>query len=663
MILDELVLHDFGIYGGRQSITLTPEKNRPITLFGGLNGGGKTTLLDALQLCLYGPAARCSNRNGLAYDDFLRRSVHRGAPASEAAIELSFRHTAAGREHQFRVHRSWKAATSGCREFFHVLRDGVLDKMATEHWLEQVEEFIPARISHLFLFDGEKVESYAELGGAADLITTAVQNLLGLDIVERLVTDLSVLERRKRTEHKPADEATPSNGLRSRITALQDERAALIREKAVAANVLDRRRGELRAIEEKYRSEGGLLFERRVMLEAQRAAGERQVADIEKELRELCAGVAPFLMVGDLLRTAAQRAEAEESARHRHETEAAISKEYESILASPVIASWPERRRIELKGEFGRRAEERRSLGQVAITLNLPAEARGLLSSVLTIELDSVHTRLQELLRRGEQVAASLAHTQDQIAAIPSPDTIAVLASKRDAVQQELAGLTVEQTAREAEITRLEKEIAALKEQETQLAEAEAHRRFAHEDVNRMLFHAARVRTTLGRFRSAVVERHVARIERLVLDSFQQLVRKRSLVADLRIDPQSFALELRGPDGHVVTSDRLSAGERQLLAIALLWGLGRSSGRPLPTVIDTPLGRLDSVHRTHLVKRYFPQASHQVLLLSTDEEIAGSYYEALRPAISRSYHLRFDEGEGRTVVESGYFGQGNGHAP
>jgi DNA sulfur modification protein DndD len=220
----------------------------------------------------------------------------------------------------------------------------------------------------------------------------------------------------------------------------------------------------------------------------------------------------------------------------------------------------------------------------------------------------------------------------------------------------------MEQQERDREISGLEREIAQLLEQEARLAEAEARERFAHEDINRMLLHSAKVRDTLGQFREAVVERHVARIERLVLDSFRQLIRKQSLVADLRIDPRTFILELRGTDSHPVTPDRLSAGERQLLAIAILWGLGRSSGRPLPTVIDTPLGRLDSIHRTHLVKRYFPRASHQVLLLSTDEEIMGDYYEALRPSINRTYHLRFDEAESRTIVEAGYLGEESSRA-
>ena len=109
--------------------------------------------------------------------------------------------------------------------------------------------------------------------------------------------------------------------------------------------------------------------------------------------------------------------------------------------------------------------------------------------------------------------------------------------------------------------------------------------------------------------------------------------------------------------GQLVPKHRLSAGEKQLLAIALLWGLGRASGRQLPIAIDTPLGRLDSSHRANLVERYFPEASHQVLLLSTDTEIAESEVNKLRDntAISHEYLLKYDAQNQQTKIESGYF--------
>ncbi len=126
----------------------------------------------------------------------------------------------------------------------------------------------------------------------------------------------------------------------------------------------------------------------------------------------------------------------------------------------------------------------------------------------------------------------------------------------------------------------------------------------------------------------------------------------------IQIDPATFAIALYDAGGAALSRQRLSEGEKQIFAISLLWGLARASARPLPAVIDTPMARLDSAHRRHLVERYFPNASHQVLVLSTDTEVDREYYELLRPAVARAYHLTYDEKLRRTVGEEGYFWRG-----
>ena len=181
--------------------------------------------------------------------------------------------------------------------------------------------------------------------------------------------------------------------------------------------------------------------------------------------------------------------------------------------------------------------------------------------------------------------------------------------------------------------------------------------RMAEDARHRMLRHSKRVRETLGKFRTNVVCRHIANMEVLMLESFRNLLRKEDLVCALAIHPETFEVTLSDRDGRPLPFDRLSAGERQLLATSLLWGLARASGRPIPTIIDTPLGRLDSSHRRHLVERYFPHASHQVVLLSTDEEVVGPYLKSLAPAVARSYLLHHDEAAAQTSIQSGYFQQ------
>jgi DNA sulfur modification protein DndD len=655
MILDEIVLHDFGVYGGRQSIALTPTaRDKPIILFGGLNGGGKTTLLDALQLAFFGNVAQCAGRGDLSYDEYLRRSVHHGALNPEASVEVAFRHTVDGEVQHWRLTRSWNAGAN-VRERFQVYRNDELDKAASEQWSAQVEDFIPQRIAPLFLFDGEKVEGYADLNEAPALIRTAIQNLLGLDIVERLGSDLHSLERRRKGELAAPAEAEALAGLRDQIQRLVSERGGHVRERAAAANDIDRMRRTTEELEQRYEREGGALFEDRGRLEAELAVSERGHEAVRRSLRELAAGALPLALVTPLLSAVAAQASAEEEARRSAQTADAIADEMSTLLALPAMHGISADVRVEVERHLNARRMQLERTADQPRYLQLEEVTRAALGGLLTGGLHETQGQARELLGQEKGLRTAIGHIRTLLSAVPNQSAVADLIAQRETARDALRFAEFEQTRRDNEIARLDRELETARERETRLLETTAREQFEREDVTRLLTHSTKVRATLERFREAVVHRHVARIEGFVLDSFRQLVRKTSLVTSLRIDPVSFALDLQGSGGQRLTAERLSAGERQLLAIAILWGLARASGRPLPMVIDTPLGRLDAEHRTRLVTHYFPHASHQVILLSTDQEITGTHYQALRPAVGRDYRLRYDQQAHRTVVETGYF--------
>jgi DNA sulfur modification protein DndD len=160
---------------------------------------------------------------------------------------------------------------------------------------------------------------------------------------------------------------------------------------------------------------------------------------------------------------------------------------------------------------------------------------------------------------------------------------------------------------------------------------------------------------TLERFQEMFLEQHLKGLAKEIGDCFALLLRKKRLIGSIRIDPKTLHIQLVGSQGRILPPEKLSAGERQLLAVSMVWGLSRASGRPIPAVIDTPLGRLDSSHRQHLVDRYFPHASHQVILLSTDEEIDEAYHKALASRISREFRVCYDETTHSSRIEPGYF--------
>jgi DNA sulfur modification protein DndD len=196
MILDEFVLHNVGAFRGRHSFVLTPPSpSKPVVVIGAFNGGGKTTFLDSLQLALFGSLARTAARRTSSYHMYLQRLIHQGVSGSEgAAVELAFHVHQEGVERNYRVLRSWTVSGSSVRERLEVLVDGKLDRPLTERWAEQVEAFVPRGVAELFFFDGEKIETLAELDNAREMLRTAIGALLGLDLVDRLATDLAVVE-------------------------------------------------------------------------------------------------------------------------------------------------------------------------------------------------------------------------------------------------------------------------------------------------------------------------------------------------------------------------------------------------------------------------------------------------------------------------------------
>ena len=439
MILDQVTLTNFGLYAGRQSVALTPpEPDKPIVLFGGLNGGGKTTLLEALQLCLFGAHAKTTSRGRLSYSEYLSRCIHDKAEEPEAGIQIAFRHTVDGVEEKYTIRRRWRRTNGRCREQFDVLKDGRLAPVLAENWASHVDDLLPANIAHLFLFDGEQIERYASPDDSASLIATAIENLLGLDVVERLGKDVRVFERRKRAESL-GDEAkaklTVAEGeladLRRRIEKLKQEKAGL-------RNTVERTRRKLEAVEQEFLRVGGNLFEQRQQVETELAEAEAALTASAEALREVAAGPLPLCLVSTLLTSAAMRDRVEREtgvARHLHGVLVERDASVDGYLAEQGVD-------VEIRTllrdylEEDRAAHERRAGRGTA--LDLPEAGRGSLAALLHGQLESATNEAGERLAAHRTTVARVSQARSIHQSIPDGDTVADVLARRDATLAEL---------------------------------------------------------------------------------------------------------------------------------------------------------------------------------------------------------------------------------
>lgn len=654
MILDSIIIENYGVYGGSQEIELSPRKNKPVILFGGLNGGGKTTLLDALQLAFYGRKAKVSKRGKLSYNDYLRSAIHSGAdPEEGACIGLRFRRILEGQEHRFLLIRSWKVGTRGVEETVTVMRNGDLDPTLAEHWAEYIEGFLPNGIAHLFFFDGEQIKELAEGENAGEMLRTAIHSLLGLDLVERLENDLRVLEKKKRGESGDPVALQQAVMAEEEVERLDAELGRLVHDSAAKKGEVDQLSKKVTVKEDEYRKSGGDLFDRRKQLEARRDELQQSVSEEEDSLRHLAAGPAPLLMLGSLLASVEKQVEGDVEIQRQKALLDVIHDRDQRML--DAMKSMPDSVAKTLKKWIDEDQLKRRKTASKEMVLGADESLLAELRHLRTNALPKSSTEIERHLRKLEGLRAEWERMEREITRIPSKESIATIQSELDSLSQQYQKAKIELASLESRREQTVRQLTEAKKRADNAGRRVAELGLDDEDRERILRHSQKTRDTLVRFREEVTRRHVRRIEALILESFTQLLRKTGLVSAIHIDPLSFELSLTGGDGSPLTFDKLSAGERQLLATSLLWGLARASGRPIPTVIDTPLGRLDSTHRQHLVERYFPVAAHQVILLSTDEEIHEQNLPRLKPAIARSYRLEYDDAMRRTTVEPGYF--------
>ncbi|MBN3872858.1 DNA sulfur modification protein DndD [Nostoc sp. JL33] len=678
MIFLELVLQNFGPYSGKQVINLNPktdeENSRPIILLGGMNGGGKTTLMDAIRLALYGPRAQCSTRGNLSYSDFLNQCVNNKAesavlgspqeeqlskridPVADTRIELLFEHIENDKPIKYRVVRSWTKNPKDGKDTLGILGDSdTWPDALVNIWDEYIENLLPLGISNLFLFDGEQVKELAEQEIPPPVVVDAIRGLLGLELADRLAVDLDILVNRKLKEVGNSKDLANLEEIETRLTQQQEDYQTTEEKVEILKNQVEELEQKQQEAFDKFISEGGKIAAERNQLELQQNTKTAEIEQVRQSMCELASDVLPLALIPNLLTQA--QAQGEKEFRHQ---QVQISKDL-LIERDQRLLTWlnqVEISPIQVEKIQSFLIQDVDSLYAKTIQI----EAPWLLADDESLsQLDNLIYHLQNSKLSAKEKSAIIKNKEEEIITLERQVQTAAAPEDYTKLRQALEAAQNQVVEAKANYETIRRRLAEL---ETIIAKSKRElsdytvENIKHKNSEHIITSAAKVQNTLKIFREKLTLRKLNKLEEEVKNCFLYLLHKSDLVHRITIDTKTFSLLLYDLNGKPVPKHRLSAGEKQLLAIAFLWGLAKVSGHRLPVAIDTPLGRLDSSHRSNLVERYFPSASHQVILLSTDTEIGKKEVETLREneAIAREYLLKYDSSTRQTtVIENQYF--------
>lgn len=322
MRIRRLMLENFGLFRGRTEIDLAPrqryKRTRPVILVGGTNGAGKTTILEAIRLCLYGPLALGERVSQNEYHSHLRDCVHRDESMlvrpQSAAVGLEFEFGLAGKLQQFHVERSWDCNGRSVTTDLSVTRNGVpLDELEQAHADEFLRDLIPRGVSQLFFFDGEKIQQMAQASDDDAALADAIRELLGLDLVSRLRGDLSIYSSKFRESDAPQSLKTELKRIDEKVHELQKKKLDVVRNSDQSQSRVDRIREEIAVLEQKLSRSGGSFASERETLTAEEGQLKQSITEIEREIRELCSDLLPFTLASQLCVSLRQQIEAEKT--------------------------------------------------------------------------------------------------------------------------------------------------------------------------------------------------------------------------------------------------------------------------------------------------------------------------------------------------------------
>ena len=612
---------------------------------------------------MYGSSFKGQKISKADYNRHVRSRLHRnleGSKADEASISLEFDYARVGYIDSFIVKRSWKYIDSAIMETLDIQENNKpLTEVNEEQWQNFLMELIPPSLSKLFFFDGEKIQTLARGQGENQHIIGSINSLLGIDLIERLKYDIKLYRSKELSDNGKDFEAKVAE-ITNRKESIESQLDFALQNKASLQSKIMRVNLEIENQELRISTEGGGFASKREQLKQEAKTLEVKIESKKEQIRSICTELLPFAYVPELCRALKNRLEYEEKEQQRQATltylsvatneltkdigdtltldSIKLSKEDKQLVASEAIKVL--RNKIEKMN--GACKENIHAVSKV--------ERHELLGWIETV-LRHVPTELKELSLTLVSLKSEYETTQKYIFNAPADDVLRPLFIKLGELHEELGRLQQQHDNLEKESESLRRQLEIVKREYDGILDE----KIQFEKSNRRMELAARTQDVIEEYLQRLRNEKIAEFRENFLECFNLLFGKENLISDVKVNEANFDITLITPQGIPISKTEFSAGERQIYAMAMIWALAKTSGRPLPFIIDTPLGRLDIEHRNNILKNFLVNASHQMIVFSTNTEIDQNWFDQLQPYIAKAYTLEYKAEKGETTVKEGYF--------
>ncbi|MFA7030431.1 MAG: DNA sulfur modification protein DndD [Candidatus Cloacimonadaceae bacterium] len=650
MKLLSLAICNYKNYCGEQKLDFSPsnqEKN--ITLIGGHNGAGKTTLFEAIKLCMFGNQYDGQPLSKVQYESYIRSCRNKlGVSEGDDRYYISMEVILDDVQPVYTItlKRIWTITEETFKEEFIILREGhAFEIVERENWQQYIYDLFPPYTIDYFFFDGEKMKDLIVGDKAETILRESARDLIGLKIYDTLLTDIGILKNKIRKSTKKDQLSQDEyDRLTKELEALNIQLNSQEEEKSNLNSQIKESEMRIMEVRDHIYRKAGAFAKAQDEYKYQINIIQEKLAGLTIEIAKMCDFV-PFIMASQLVKDAFEQLKKERALREVTNDKEVVEKIREHLSENLDVGTNILKHINQVLDKFSDSIDTTtptiliHDVNNATMTrfsefrVAIQKERKENFLSLL-IERESLDIKLQKLLIAEKKMPES-AFVAEEISEIERlKSQIQTAHSKIEKISEIIGQLSSIKDKTTVRLDEIDNDSLKLVEDKSKYVACE------------------KIEAVLQDYISYTLTTKVKVLEETISSMYQRLENKDDMVATLKLNPSTFALTLCGFDGKMINKDNLSAGEKEILALSILWGLSKLSKHHLPIVVDSLLARLDQSHVSKVATLFLPNAGAQVLLLSHNREVNKDMRNQLLPYISDEYLLSYDQ---KKKISRGYF--------
>lgn len=652
MILNKIQLTNIGAYKGINKIDFSPNDNQNVVLIGGENGAGKTTLLNAIKLGLFGSYGYGYKSESTGYYKKVTSILNQQAKKNNEnnfRIVIEFSLIEGFEKSNYKLYRFWKFTNTSLKESLDIISNGKqLSEYEKELFQTKLKEVMPPQLLDLCLFDGEEISRIVN----EDLLSSYLKNLsrvvFNLDLFETLESDLESYSKQTLDVKKMEINEQELYRLNKAERELRDQLIKTTEQHKVLLNDKSDFEDEYVRLKNDFEKYGGLKkAERDEMIKVIHELESSRKQNFDK-IKDFVSTLLPFYLSKNLLEKTRVQIQDEESLQLYKQLETRLNDHNLSTVLKNINGSTNEQTSKELKEQLLSIMMPKDNVLQIH---GASFSESSLIENMYLQSIGNHDQTCLEVIGDNKTKLLELQSLKNKLKTNDTTNEFSEMIQEMETVQQKInildskikeTELTTEELRKELQVT-----FTAIDKIQSTLKDSDK--------TKSSFLESQKIISLSRRFREIQLKKKLQQVQFESSNMLKRILRKHNYVSSIHINPETYDVLLLDSNKETIEKATLSAGEKQILLLSIIWAIFKCSGRKVPFIFDTLLGRLDKTHKAAVIKEFIPNSGKQSIILSTDTEIDEAHYNILRKYVAKEYMLIFNVERKETNVINQYF--------